>query len=45
MVQVWSGKKPDLDCFMPTFGIERTKEPQSLEEMKRAQQRVAGIVG
>jgi hypothetical protein len=45
LVNLWSKKKAKAEDFMPKFGVEQPKEPQDLEEMKRAMQRVAGIVG
>ncbi len=48
MANVWRGKngkaaKPG--DFMPKFGGEQPKEPQSLEQMKLAQMRISAVVG
>ena len=47
MANLWRGKgKPaKTEDFMPKFGVEQPKDPQDLEDMKRAMQRIAGIVG
>jgi hypothetical protein len=48
MANLWRGKgskAAKAEDFMPTFDTPQQSEPQDLEDMKRAMQRIAGIVG